>query len=116
MAQFPRFKSLTFAVAALLATSISSAVMAQNAMLNPGNTQAGSSSGQDPSGQPWPIYGQVQYGQYGASAGSGNGAGFVAAGTGSQGHYSATGVTTQAPGDACSTLPGTDISYDCAAW
>ena len=113
MAQLSHFKSLAFAVGALLAISSSSAVMAQTATVNPGGTQAGSSSGPDPVGSPWPVYGNIQYGQYGASAGTGNGAGFVAAGTNSQGHYSATGVSTQAPGTICGTLPGIDVPDEC---
>jgi hypothetical protein len=117
MAQFSQFKSLVFAAGALLTISSSSTVMAQSAEANPGGTQGGSYSGHGTEGPAWPIYGSAQYGQYGASAGSGNGAGFVAAGTISpNGHYNIIGASTQAPGTVCSTLPGTDVPEDCDAW
>lgn len=109
MTRYSSIKSLAFAAGAALAICSSSAAMAQNASVDPTSTQAGT-FGPANGGGTWPVYGQVFYGQYGVSGGTGNGAAFVAAGTGNSNR---TGVVTQAPDSACTTLPGTDIPYEC---
>jgi hypothetical protein len=106
-------KRLAFAAAALLIVGTSSAAMAQDATAGaPGNTEAGTYSGPTQSSS-WPVYGNLQYGQYGVSAGTGSqGRAFVGAGT----QANSVGATTQAPGTACSAVPGTDVDYDCDTW
>jgi hypothetical protein len=110
MMRFSSFKHLAFGAAALLATS--SAVIAQDAAVNPTNTEAGPVNSPPPPQEPLSV--TVNAGRYTTGAAAGNGS--AGAGTGtmsSNGNVKGIGLYTAAPGLACQTLPGTDIPSEC---
>jgi hypothetical protein len=99
----------------LFAATYPSAVFAQQADADaPDDSYAGTYNGPVEPGSAPPLNVNVDYGKYHAAAGAGNGAAGAGAGTLSNGHSNSVGTSTQAPGEACTMLPGTDIPYDCS--
>jgi hypothetical protein len=100
--------------ATLFVTSAPSIAMAQEVGATPGNESVENYNGPSQTGNyPVEIYGQE--GQHFGGVVAGNGSAGVAAGTiNSSGQVHATEVGTQAPGEVCTYLPGTDIPYDCS--
>ncbi|HTV26481.1 MAG TPA: hypothetical protein VMF32_01730, partial [Xanthobacteraceae bacterium] len=66
---------------------------------------------QPPGSYPVSVNGQV--GTHFVGAYAGNGVAGGDAGTNNGGQEKGVSAGTQAPGEACTTLPGTDIPYDC---
>jgi hypothetical protein len=98
----------------VFAASGTSAAIAQSASGSAGNTQAGTYSAQAVAAPQPPIWLNIEDGGYFAKAGTGSGSAAAAAGTVSpSNHINGIGVSTAAPGKACTVLPGTDIPYEC---
>ena len=118
MLKFSTRGKLGFAVAASLALSTPSTVMAQT--LN--NLYIGGFSGQESAKSPWPIVAGVSAGTLGVGIGLGNGSAAVGVGTvSSTGHVQAIGASTGIPSTGatsnlpteCVMYPGVDVSVNC---
>jgi hypothetical protein len=108
------FSSTMGVLGLVLFVGVPSVAMAQNVSANPGNTNVQQYSGPGTTQGSYPVSIYGQYGQYYAGADAGNGVAGGAAGTHNNGQYNSVGASTGAPGEVCTTVPGTDIPIDCS--
>ena len=100
--------------AALLLATVPSAAMAQQGDADgPNNTYAGTYNGPAQPPSTLPFEANVGMGQTNVGFGAGDGAAGGGVSNSSNGQVNSIGTSTQAPGQICVLLPGTDIPYNC---